>query len=154
MSSTVDEIHTLAQAETIAGVKTLAVRGPASKVIDVFIIVHSLSEDEETALRRKCAQQIGSKSLTFDLSYGGTLVGLDFSEAGLTLKLFEALRDARITPHYILRDPFKDGEAETIRKTSSGLRRPRGGGVRAKEGGQRAGGRGVRGQGAGTGKEV
>jgi hypothetical protein len=65
-----------------------------------IIFLPSDQSDEGEELRSKCAAEIGSKSLSFDPSYGGTLVEFSFDKAHLTKKLFKALRKYRCSPSY------------------------------------------------------
>jgi hypothetical protein len=83
----------LAEAERIAGVRTVALRDPEYAVIDVCHIDTSDMMDRGESLCSQCAEEIGSKSLRFGAAGGSrTLVSLSFDEAGLTTKLFMALR--------------------------------------------------------------
>jgi hypothetical protein len=83
----------LAEAEKRAGVRTRAIREPESTLIDVCNIdTSTLTTDQRESLRSQCEKEIGSKSLSFSAAGGGSLVALSFDEAGLTTKLFEALR--------------------------------------------------------------
>jgi hypothetical protein len=64
--------------------------GVSSLTSEVFIaqcIGHTVRPFDEK-LCSKCATEIRSKSLSFDPSYSGTLVGFSFDEAHLTNKLF------------------------------------------------------------------
>jgi hypothetical protein len=92
---------TLEDAERSAGVHTRAIRGSGSRVIDICIIDTS---DENSSYDRKLSKRLrdatGSKSLFLDISYGGTLVALDFEEAHLTWKVFKALKRNGHRPSY------------------------------------------------------
>lgn len=88
------------EAQRVAGVRTRAIRGKGTTVIDVCIIDTSLlSEDQGHALAATLWEAIGSKSLFLDPSYGGTLVGLSFNEAHLTSRLFDKLRELGYSPN-------------------------------------------------------
>lgn len=81
----------LRAAEEAAGVRAISPRPETETIID-FCIVYPRTTEQSQRWRRDVASAIGSTSLIFEETYGGTTVGLSFDEANLARKAMELLR--------------------------------------------------------------